>query len=168
MGKSKSTKAGGTVPHKHLHSRISYLHQAATYLTTNGTIKHDTDSTLSPLENSTKDKRAADGPQDFPKLQASRLLEQLRGVSLKSQIRLTSKLKHTICRRCNALLIPGLSSTESVSNKSKSEKKPWADVLEIKCKACGTVKRFPVGSRRHKGDERAKLDGLAVQTPDIL
>ncbi|KZF20882.1 Rpr2-domain-containing protein [Xylona heveae TC161] len=79
-----------------------------------------------------------------------RLISQLRGVSLKSQIRLSPELKRSICRRCDTLLIPGSTSTTRLENHSRGGKKPWADLLVVECKACGSVKRFPVGAQKQK------------------
>ena len=147
MGKSKASKNGENVPQRHLHSRISFLHQAAAYLATNesngqqpktlkvgnGSGEFSEDSTLS---------------QEKGYGQSRHLLNQLRGVSKKSQIRLAGDIKHTVCKRCDSLLVSGESSLEEVKNDSKGARKPWADVFEIKCKTCGIVKRFPTGQQR--------------------
>jgi len=139
------------VPHKHLYSRISYLHQAATYLATAGGIEKKVDESLHAVERSMGDGKLMKKERN----ESRRLLGHLRGVSLKSQIRLSPKLKHTICKRCDSLMTPGDSSTERIKNDSRNGEKPWADVLEIQCKACGTVKRFPVGLQRQKDEKLA-------------
>ena len=76
------------------------------------------------------------------------LLAHLRAVSLRSQIKLPPAVKHTMCKRCNVVLIPGSTFTSYIENKSSGGKKPWADVLVTTCTACGTSKRFPVGAKR--------------------
>lgn len=76
------------------------------------------------------------------------LTSHLRSVSQKSQIRLAQDLKRTLCKRCNCYLEPSDTAIEVVENSSKGGQKPWADVKVINCKACGTVKRFPVGAKR--------------------
>jgi len=35
-------------------------------------------------------------------------------------------------------------------NRSKKGRKPWAEVLVVRCISCGATKRFPVGSRRRR------------------
>ncbi|KIW70946.1 hypothetical protein PV04_03173 [Phialophora macrospora] len=154
MAKDKSSKGGGPgVPQKHLHSRLSFLYQAASYLATASTRA----SIEKPRSNASKGTSMAAGHTRPPKSDdASRLLMHVRGVSRKSQIRLSPKVKHSICKRCDALLIPGMTSSESISNPSKNGEKVWADVFEIKCHRCETVKRFPVGMKRDRAD-KAKL-----------
>ncbi|RYP05947.1 hypothetical protein DL765_009671 [Monosporascus sp. GIB2] len=59
-------------------------------------------------------------------------------------------MKHTICKYCDTLLVEGDTSTSFVENQSKGGKKPWADVLVVKCNTCGGLKRFPVQAPRQK------------------
>ncbi|KAH0846423.1 hypothetical protein AYO21_07140 [Fonsecaea monophora] len=141
MGKSKPTKNNSHVPQKHLHSRLSYLHQAATYLVTvdNGNARQEAAESAGRACAVLEDKNIP----THRSIEATRLLSHLRGVSRKSQIRLAPRVKHTICKRCDALLIPGETMTEKVVNPSKGGSKSWADVYEIQCDKCGTVKRFP-------------------------
>jgi ribonuclease P protein subunit RPR2 len=145
MGKEKPLKSGSGgagVPQKHLHSRLSFLHQAALHLAT--------------AQNCSKDQKAndasvgitnasANSPEHRSCNDSTRLITHVRGVSRKAQIRLSRELKRSICKRCDGLLLPGATSNESVVNLSKGGRKAAADVLEIRCQRCGTVKRFPVG-----------------------
>lgn len=78
------------------------------------------------------------------------LISQLRSVSLKGQIRLSQAMKHSICKRCDALLVPGNTSSTRVENKSRGGKKSWADVLMVTCHSCKALKRFPVGAKRQR------------------
>ena len=80
--------------------------------------------------------------------QAHRFVTHLRAVSLKSQIRLSPTMKHSICKRCDSLLVAGSTSTSEMENQSRGGKKPWADVLVVTCNICGSKKRFPVGAKR--------------------
>ena len=180
----KVQKGAAAVPQKHLHSRISYLYQAATYLTNaydSGLKIRDSEPVYEGLaaaaiqENSllgtteiagqekrrvipTQTKRDDCRPEGnalkpllFKALGPScHLLSQLRAVSLKSQIRLAPAMKHSICKRCNTLLISGSTSTSHVENKSRSGKKAWADVLVVTCDSCGFLKRYPVGAKRQR------------------
>ena len=145
MGKVKGPKGGDGIPQKHLHSRISYLHQAATYLSSRT-------SKVTTSQSQGKDMFSTNAlprkQQNQPgQAQSRHLLNQLRGVSKKSQIRLARDVKHSICRRCESLLIPGRTSSQEVRNESKGGNKPWADIFEIRCFKCQAVKRFPVGSQ---------------------
>ena len=93
------------------------------------------------------------------------LLSHIHGVAQKSRIKLSSGLKRTICKRCYALLTPGLTSCETIENNSKNGEKPWADVHIVRCTACGAVKRYPVGAKRQpKKKDRGQS---ASRKPDM-
>lgn len=177
---SNKGKGKGGLQQKHLHSRISYLFQAATYLAETGSkvqrcgpnreaddqtlnmhcegsIISEAPSKQSPhvvsLSQDNREARTTTAEANStPRFQGSGLSRQLfahlRAVSLKSQIRISPKIKHSICKRCDQLLVPGSSATTYMDNKSRNGKKPWADVLVITCMACKTSKRFPVGAKR--------------------
>lgn len=154
MAKAKGSKArgGANVPQKHLHSRLSFLHQAATHLA-----QADTRQSSEKFdENAVSSDPRRTGTSSSNSIEAARLLTHLRGVSRKSQIRLAPRMKHSICKRCDGPLIPGSTSSGLVVNPSKNGRKPWADVFEVRCNKCGTIKRFPVG--RGKGTERESRD----------
>ncbi|KAI8950442.1 RNAse P Rpr2/Rpp21/SNM1 subunit domain-containing protein [Xylaria longipes] len=148
------TKTPGSVPNKHLYSRLSYLHQAAAFLGSQVGNTHDSKS----------EPPAAD--QSRLKL-ARHLLTDLRATSLKSQIRLSPAVKHSICKFCDTLLIEGETSTSVVENKSKHGKKPWADVLVVKCNACHGVKRFPVQAPRQKRRPQREQVSEDIRKPTI-
>lgn len=128
MGKAKNKVPGSSVPNKHLHSRVNYLYQAAKYLETNSrTTRASTKSGNS-----------------------RHLVNQLHGIALKSQIRLGSSVKHSLCKQCQGYLEEGITLSSHVENKSKGGLKGWADVLVRECTNCGAQKRFPVGAKRQK------------------
>lgn len=141
MARSKESKGGDGVTQKHLHSRISYLHQAASYL----------DSVSPETGSKTRSKRRGDQARTQATHnqfnQSNHLINQLHGVSKKSQIRLSKDLKRSVCKRCDTLLIPGRTSHEELRNDSKGGSKPWADMFEIRCLTCRAVKRFAVGQQ---------------------
>ena len=153
MTKSKTSKGGNpSAPLKHLHSRLSYLHQAATFLATT-----PQGQTLSKgQETGVSFDQVASGlrADNRPDRESIRLLSHLRGVSRKAQLRLAPKIKHTICKRCDTLLIPGMSSNGTIVNPSKNSAKQWADLFEVRCDQCGTIKRFPVGAMIQEGAEQ--------------
>lgn len=159
MGKIKANNPAASVPNKALYSRITYLHQAATYLATQSeqttaesigvncaepNPQHHNTEHVAPLF-------VPRGPAKTASLSASRhLLSDLRAVSLKVQIRLSTAVKHSICKRCDTPLQDGTTCKVEIENKSKGGKKPWADVLVRKCILCGLERRYPLAERRQK------------------
>ena len=197
MAQSKM-KIQKAIAQKHLHSRISFLYQAATYLAQvdgksqarvpgiNDESKKSCDPGRELQCAATTPKAVSEdglhistieqhnmmpeiGPdndwasKDFAL--SRQLLAHLRAVSLRGQIKLTPAVKHTICKRCNVLLIPGSTSTSNIENKSSEGRKPWADVLVTTCTACGTSKRFPVGAKRQvrRASRVDKAQGMGQQ-----
>jgi ribonuclease P protein subunit RPR2 len=92
-----------------------------------------------------------------------RFLHDIRAISLKSQIRLPQSVKRSICKRCDGLLIQGITSTETSENRSRKHKKPWAETLVQSCNSCGAERRFPVGAR--KQTRRSKRDANSNLAP---
>jgi ribonuclease P protein subunit RPR2 len=91
----------------------------------------------------------------------------LRSVAQKAQIRLSQDLKHAICKTCCSPLIEGETCLRSIDNLSKGGRKPWADVLVLKCCACGACKRFPIGAKKQKRKslrEAEKVTGSETAT----
>ena len=148
MAKGKSAV---TVQNRPMFSRISFLQQAATYLTRTSEMgQHNA--------NTAQEKPVSTGV-------ARRLVTDLRSVSLKTRIRLSPAVKQTMCKYCDALLIEGETCTTVVENQSKNGRKSWADMLVRKCHACGNVKRHPLNSPKQKrkayrnADMELKQDG---------
>lgn len=200
-GKGKGNKSSN-VPQRHLHSRASFLYQAAILLagtqmsgqtarmpllhahqihqaTEHPKAKH-VDTTM-PLEKSegVGESQCTQEPGSSVKRGASQglpmahapmarhLIAHLRGVSLKSQIRLSPAIKRSLCKRCDTLLVPGSTSTSRMENLSKGGRKPWADVLIIQCGVCHAEKRFPVGApRQQKREQRRKGAGKQPEVND--
>ncbi|KAH0285939.1 Rpr2-domain-containing protein [Aureobasidium namibiae CBS 147.97] len=134
-----------SVPNKHLHARIAYLHQAATHLALQApAVTHTDPSNLQQ--------------RGLPLL----LTAQLQAVSQKAQIRLSHDMKRSICEACSTPLIPGTTSETRIENKSRAEKKPCADVLVIQCRNCHAEKRFPIGAQRQKRKAERRLASVAV------
>lgn len=84
----------------------------------------------------------------------------LRAVAQKAQIRLSREIKHAICKICSSPLIDGETCIRSTENSSKGGRKPWADILVLKCCACGACKRFPVGATKQKRKALRAENGL--------
>jgi len=136
---AKGRAAG--VPNRHLYARASFLCQAAALLATSSAKEGERDGGAM-----TDAVRRAEGP--LLQGMSRRMANDMRAISLKTQMRMSPGLKRTVCKFCDALLVEGETSTSAIENKSKGGRKPWADVLIIRCSTCGGEKRFPVESRR--------------------
>ena len=159
--KDASNKASKPIPNKHLHSRVSYLYQAACHISSQtspdagsskaqdlGATTTGTEGALNLADNEHKESTRSGRSTAFPPGLSHYLVSHLQSVSRKSQVRLSKDVKHSICKRCSTILIPGETSTSRIENLSRGAKKPWADVLVIKCEVCEAQKRFPVGAKR--------------------
>lgn len=168
-GKSKGKKDSAGGANSHIRARIDYLYKAATFLQAQSLAHHDGDSTnkttdqgstapkyIVPLiagsTNAVSEGEASDEQNPTGQLpQLSRnYVSQMRGVSLKTQLRLPVDMKRSFCKRCDTLLVPGVNCTRDLMNPSRGRKKPWADLLVIRCSTCGTEKRFPQTEKRSK------------------
>ena len=156
MAKTKTT-SGANVPHRALCSRISYLYQAAAYLSTQ--VQPPTPSSqdeAADCQNNNAELFKDDSRRHEPIVSdsqcanalARKMVSDLRDVSQKMQIRLSPAMKHTMCKRCDTLLVDGSTCATEVENKSKGGRKPWADTLVKKCLNCGCERRYPVNSDR--------------------
>jgi ribonuclease P protein subunit RPR2 len=154
------------VPNKHLHARTTFLYQAATYLTLQAAI----DTQEHSKEKTEAANQALTGGSVHVRPQSALALQlgsHLRAVSLKGQVRLSTDLKRTLCKTCNTILIPGQTSTQTVENESKGERKPHADVLVVECNFCKSKKRFPIGvARQQKKAKRAS--NKKASSPDTM
>ncbi|PGH07467.1 ribonuclease P protein subunit RPR2 [Blastomyces parvus] len=170
MAKAKTPKGPGGAGQNHIQARVAFLYRASTYLQSASVSNHSEASNHgSPTqiqvqggESATNDNKTSDidatrelkQPPPKQHVQVSKLsrylASQLRGVSLKSQLRLSRDIKRSICKRCDSLLIPNSTCMETVENASRggSEKKPWADVRVVRCNSCGYMKRYPQTEKR--------------------
>lgn len=178
MAKDK-TKGARSVPNKHLHARVSFLHQAATLLAVQGAnplskssteppiIAHSEPILQRPASESASLKETQSEVQEIHKQDKTisseetgddpllcplsfHLSSHLRQVARRSQIRLHPSLKRTSCKTCNAVLIEGQTCRKHMENASKCGKKRHADILVLECRNCGSKKRFPVGVERQE------------------
>ncbi|PYI21725.1 Rpr2-domain-containing protein [Aspergillus japonicus CBS 114.51] len=169
-GKSKGKKDSAGGVNSHIRARIDYLYKAATFLQAQSSADHVGDSTnetedqkpsvstrivplVSPSAGSVGETAALDGQNaatgQLPQLSRN-YLSQMRGVSLKTQLRLPVDMKRSFCKRCDTLLLPGVTCTREMRNPSRGRRKPWAELLVIRCSTCGTEKRFPQTEKRSK------------------
>ncbi|GKZ79644.1 hypothetical protein AnigIFM56816_003847 [Aspergillus niger] len=193
--KGKKDSAGGA--HSHIRARIDYLYNAATFLQSIGKpspqqpsasqqndqidiaedatkiqgteriVPQIVKSDMALVEEPTKPKNTS-MTERLPQL--SRVyMSQMRGVSLKSQLRLPIDVKRSFCKRCDTFLIPGVTCTQDIRNASRGRKKPWADVLVVCCSTCGTEKRFPQTDKRSKKlSERRKELPKEEQKDEVM
>lgn len=176
MAKDKikeKAKGARNVPNKHLHARVSFLHQAATVLVAEESNllsqpslepSSDVDPAVAQhvrLDDDQMDwKGAFDQHKDINRTEPTETLvrsgmpfhlsSQLRQVARKSQIRLHPSIKRAACKTCNAVLVEGQTCNKHLDNMSKGAKKRQADVIVLECTYCGSKKRFPVGAERQE------------------
>ncbi|THY36638.1 Rpr2-domain-containing protein [Aureobasidium pullulans] len=148
MAKASADKAK-SVPNKHIHARIAFLHQAATHLALHRPPIARSESTDSHVKLQ---------QHGLPLLLAA----QLKAVSLKAQIRLSHDMKRSICKVCSTPLMPHTTSETRIENMSRASKKMHADVLVIRCRNCHTEKSFPIGARRQKKKAERKAAAAAA------
>ncbi|KAI2615398.1 Rpr2-domain-containing protein [Hypoxylon sp. NC1633] len=146
MGKPREPES---VPDRLMYSRASYLYQAAAYMT-NLSDSDSSEPVTQGNEDATPQEKQTSSTAHSKQALARRFITDLKSATLKSRIRLSPAMKRTICKFCDSLLVEGKTSSSWVENQSKGGKKPWADVLVVKCHACSGVKRFPVQAPRQK------------------
>jgi ribonuclease P protein subunit RPR2 len=164
MSKVKPPKKLKGTPNKHLHARTAFLYQAATYLTLQNALSEVDKPDHVDISQSVQ------ADQHPSKLRSPLALElgfDLQQVSRKAQLRLSIDLKRSMCKSCNAILIPGRTATQTMENLSRGGKKPWADVLVVQCDLCGGKKRFPVGAEQQakQVERKACLEMVISATP---
>ncbi|RDD36566.1 Ribonuclease P protein subunit p21 [Trichoplax sp. H2] len=99
------------VPNKEISHRINFMYQAAHTALTCGKSQEEAN-------------------------QLCRIyVRSLRKIAKKLVLRLDPNIKRTLCKKCDLLLIPGITST--IRHSSKREKH-----VILKCKDCATTKRF--------------------------
>lgn len=151
----------GTIQNRATYSRLSFMYQAAACLaqttkqqTTNSKPVNptQTDGDVVMGDDGTRPGRQEDETTAAAQGQglSRQLLTDLRNVTKKAVIRISPEMKRTMCKSCDTFLVEGQTCASTVENKSKGGKRPWADVLVIKCNTCGREKRFPVNAPRQK------------------
>jgi ribonuclease P protein subunit RPR2 len=159
MAKAKARQPSKpNAPNPHIYARINFLYQSAQLLSYSQ-VSDTTTTTPHPPPSS-----PGTGPSSANTSLSRFYLSNARAVAKKSVLRIAPAVKRTICKRCDALLIPGATSTHSIVNDSHNGRKPWADVLVVECKGCGAVKRFPVGMETKKKKDWK----LWSERPDIV
>lgn len=191
MAKAKGTKKGAKNTQSHIRARLDYLHQAAVYLQGKST-EHKDDSTAPAVhgnrnqsaENQTPDGAGSQSEPDIKQKTCSvsqqtankpldnlsrTCVLHLRDVAMKTQIRLPVDLKRSLCKRCATVLTPEVACSREIRNQSRGGKKPWADVLIVRCLSCGAEKRFPQTDKRAKKlvQRRNEVTASLQNGPDV-
>jgi ribonuclease P protein subunit RPR2 len=176
MGKGKNKNGAFRVPNRQSHARISFLYQAATYLTnipytTPESIPREQESKpendpLQQIDNS--DLPFTDSSSRKPASQfalSQYYASQIATIARKAQFKISPSLKRTICKGCKVVLIPGSTSTSAIENLSRNAEKSWSDVLIITCKLCGMERRYPVQSKGDRSGKRHRLSRAVEPQP---
>lgn len=172
MAKAKGSKEGKNAK-SHIKARMDFLEKAANYLqaataaTPTKAAERDADRVFNEereqpvsedipgtitkdameLESSIQNRRT----KQKPLTNISRVyISHMRGVSLKTQTRLAIPVKRSFCKRCETPLSFGVTCSQETQNASRGRRKPWADVMVVRCLVCGTEKRFPETGRKSK------------------
>lgn len=124
-----------TAKAKHLQARVMFLDQAAKLLAS------QTVDNPAPQFNVGQSQ-----PRGVPLLLSS----HMRSVAKRSQIRLSTNIKRSMCKTCSTPLLDGKTCSTRIENTSQGGKKAWADNEVIECLNCGAKKRFPIGATRQK------------------
>lgn len=99
------------VANKDIYARINFLHQASLLLASSS-----------------------------PSLSRT-YVSDLNIVCRKSQLRMDPKIKRQLCKRCQSILIDGITANRRIENESR-QKKVECDFLVITCDSCQSNKRF--------------------------
>ncbi|KAL2845008.1 Rpr2-domain-containing protein [Aspergillus pseudoustus] len=178
MAKLKGKKGLSGGVNSHVRARINFLYNAATFLQSACQRPEAVDHAVKPVEDEMIPDAIYGEPQDPANGASSRdhsdcvpalartYISQMRGVSLKSQLRLPIEQKRSFCKRCDTLLILGDNCTEEIRNPSRGARKPWAEVRVVRCNTCLTEKRFPCAERRSSKLSERKKHQTAIANPD--
>ncbi|KAL2820044.1 RNAse P Rpr2/Rpp21/SNM1 subunit domain-containing protein [Aspergillus granulosus] len=178
MAKLKGKKGPSGGVNSHVRARINFLYNASTFLQSARQKLEAVEHAVHPPEDEVMTDSIRDEPQASVNSAISRdhlncvpalartYLSQMRGVSLKCQLRLPIEQKRSFCKRCDTLLIPGDNCTEEIRNPSRRARKPWAEVRVVRCNTCGTEKRFPRTDRRSSKLSERKKQQAAIPKPD--
>ncbi|KAJ6124452.1 hypothetical protein N7471_011769 [Penicillium samsonianum] len=186
MAKAKGKKEAKNSKNSqsHIQARLDYLHQATAYFEDKSTLAKGQNAKVHNNEHTsvaghvdsggnghTVDTQQQVCPVNQKKTQKplrnlSRVcVSHLRAVAMKTQIRLPVTLKRSVCKRCDTILTPGVTCSHETRNASRGGKKPWADVLVVRCLSCGTEKRFPQTEKRGKKlvERRKEKDSVLLR-----
>lgn len=79
---------------------------------------------------------------------ARRYVKILIAISRKANMRLPQSIKHSICKKCYAPLLPGVTANIRLKSDGKSSR------IIVKCRHCGWIYRYPYKPRRKSSREK--------------
>ncbi|KTW32048.1 uncharacterized protein T551_00730 [Pneumocystis jirovecii RU7] len=126
MIKEKTSKESRIIPQQELYSRFSFLYQAANIYATHSILNQD------KYINSHSE-------QALSKF----YINTAKKIARKAVLKINPSIKRTLCRRCDTILLPGITSSIKIENFSKKNKNK-ADISVITCNFCNTQKKYPV------------------------
>ena len=99
------------IPNKEISHRINFMYQAAHTALTSGKSQAEANQVCRVY------------------------IRSLRRIAKKLVLRLDPNIKRSLCKKCDLLLLPGLTSTLRLGSKRQKH-------IIIKCNDCGAIKRF--------------------------
>ncbi|KIL62399.1 hypothetical protein M378DRAFT_81285 [Amanita muscaria Koide BX008] len=142
-----------SVQNREIIQRLNFLYQASVYL------QNLSQTTLSPASTpKDEDKHARKGTQERKRhRQRIRTTDELSRayidtmltVGKKTTVKMDPSIKRTLCKRCQSVLVPGLTVSVRV-RKSTSHR----HALELTCTFCGFERRIPAPPRTESSTER--------------
>lgn len=146
--KKEKKKTKDSLPNKNIHLRLAYLRQASSYLS------QSTDATREHTHNLHAYDDLENPPRKNFDANSRYLVAQMKGIGRRSVIKLRSEVKRSVCKGCDQPLADGITSSETIQNKSKDATKRHADILVVRCRICKATKRFPIGATRQEGKDK--------------
>ncbi|GAA6009560.1 hypothetical protein JCM11491_003606 [Sporobolomyces phaffii] len=112
-GRTVSEPTGATsVPSRDALQRLSYLYQASVLL--------DNIGLAAPSSNADADSRRARNPPRALKPVSRHLVRTMSEVAMKATVRMDPAVKRTVCKQCDSVLVPGISSSLPVLTRTSS------------------------------------------------
>ncbi|CAG8482597.1 12845_t:CDS:2 [Dentiscutata heterogama] len=148
MGKKNEP---GQVIHRELYQRMNFLYQAATLMTTittsSTTTLAQTNNSINPesifydmneLDKSRKNSSINSSTNTKKSLiPLSRFyISTMKSIGTKQVLRIDPSIKRTLCKKCESVLIPGVTSRIRIKSKPEPQ-------LQVMCTQCGTTRGYP-------------------------
>ncbi|KAG4305124.1 hypothetical protein PORY_001294 [Pneumocystis oryctolagi] len=126
--KEKTPKESRIVSQQEFYARFSFLYQAANIYTTYSILNQN---------------KYVDKTIQSELALAKFYINTAKKVAQKAILKINPSIKRTLCRRCDTVLLPSITSSIEIENLSKNNKN-IADIIVVTCNFCNTQKRYPV------------------------
>ncbi|KAF9792598.1 Rpr2-domain-containing protein [Thelephora terrestris] len=155
-----------SVPNREIMQRLNFLYQASTWLSSLPASKGDVTPTAEPSvppvissDSKGKKKQKPRVPPVTPAYLSRAYVSSMKAIGRKTVVKLDPSVKRTICKGCDALLIPGMTAIVR-SKPSSSHKK----MVRLSCVNCKTMRRIPAPPISQEVPESAmQVDGVEVE-----